>query len=232
MTLSTSRTPTLEEVIRAAIETRLLEVHTALPGRVETYDAARQKASVKPLLKRSVVRSDGSDFAETLPIIPDVPVVFPRGGGFFLSLPMQPGDFVLLLFSESSIDTWQTGAGEETALLEGLDLRRHDLSDAVALAGWYPDKRALASASPAHLVVGADAGKQVHVKTAEIALGIENPADFVALAAKVLTELQNIKLAFDLHTHSGVTTGTAASGPPSAPLPPPQPVASAVVRSE
>jgi len=61
---------------------------------------------------------------------------------------------------------------------------------------------------------------------------IAGGAEFVALADKVLTELTAIKTAFDLHVHSGVTTGGGASGPPAAPMTAPSPVASDTLKSD
>jgi hypothetical protein len=60
-------------------------------------------------------------------------------------------------------------------------------------------------------------------------LKLGNGADFVALAAKVLTELQAIKSWADAHVHP---TGVGPSGPPAAPLPPPGSVAASRVKAE
>jgi hypothetical protein len=37
---------------------------------------------------------------------PDMPLVFPGGGGAFADVPMQAGDEVLLEFATLSIDEW------------------------------------------------------------------------------------------------------------------------------
>ena len=68
----------------------------------------------------------------------------------------------------------------------------------------------------------------------ELLLGA-GAADFVALAAKVLTELQSIKTAYDLHTHAyvpGPAGPTTPSAPPLTPLPAPSSVAAAKVKAE
>ena len=111
MRMGQTRSPDLAEVLRAAVFQGLADTHTAMPGRVEKYDSQRQKADVKPLLKRTVVNLDGTELSEELPVIPDVPVVFPRAGGFFISLPIKKGDFVLLVFCERSIDNYTAGQG-------------------------------------------------------------------------------------------------------------------------
>jgi len=53
--------------------------------------------------------------------------------------------------------------------------------------------------------------------TGTLTLSGGGSVDFVALAAKVLTELQAIQTALATHTHGGVTTGAGTSGPPAAP---------------
>ena len=45
-------TPSFAAVLRQLVDARLVDVHTSLPGRVVSYDATTQRASVKPLLKR------------------------------------------------------------------------------------------------------------------------------------------------------------------------------------
>ncbi len=123
-------TPTFTDVLRLAVGQRLRDLHVSMPGRVESYDAATQEASVQPLIK--VALSDGK--SATLPVINGVPVIWPRGGGAILSFPIQPGDTVLLVFGERSLDEWLQQGGE----VAPADPRSHDLSDAVAIPGLYP----------------------------------------------------------------------------------------------
>ena len=123
-------TPTFSDVLRLAVGRSLRDVHVSLPGRIESYDARKQRASVAPLI--AVALADGT--TADLPVINEVPVVWPRGGGAILSFPLQPGDTVLLIFSERSLDEWCQQGGASTPS----DPRSHDLSDAVAIPGLYP----------------------------------------------------------------------------------------------
>src|SRR5512138_1112258 len=115
--------PSLEEVLDAVLESRLLEVHTAIPGKVVSYDPATQTAEVTPVVQRAEPRADGGNTLTPLPSISDVPVQWPRGGGFALHFPLAPGDHVLLVFSEAAIGHWRA-SGE---LAPPGDLRRHSL---------------------------------------------------------------------------------------------------------
>lgn len=228
--LGQTRSPTNVEVIRAGIAAQLFELHVALPASIEKYDAAKQKIDAKPLLKRNVVLSDGSELLEELPIITDVPVQFPRGGGFFTSLPLAVGDHVLLIFNERSIDKFTQGDGSDT---DPTDVRMHDLSDAVAIPGFYPFSKSLADAHTGNMVLGKDGGAQIHIKPGgEIHIFEEFAAQFVALAQKVLDELDVAKSDRDamrstFGSHIHITTATisasAAPGtiaPPSTPMDP------------
>lgn len=212
------RTPTLAEVIRAAMDHRLRQVHVALPGRVESYNAEEQRADVQPMIQELTPTRAGGELLESLPVIPSVPVAFPRGGGYFLTFPIKAGDFVTLVFAERSIDTWVAGDGAEK---NPDDFRTHDLSDAIAIPGFYPFGQSVGeSAIDADLVMGKDGGSTIHIKdNGEIHLAAENADQFVALAQKVLDELNQVKAdldavktTFDSHMH--ITTATVGLAPP------------------
>ena len=213
-----SKSPGLAEVIRMAIRQQLEGLHTSLPGRIEKYDVGEQKADIQLLLQRVLVDTDGTEMdPETLPILHDVPVRFVRGGGAFSSCPMTEGDLVHVVFVERSTDQYLAGNGD---LTKPLDFRMHNLSDAVAYPGYYPRALALADAHAENAVWGFDGGAQIHIKPGgEVHLGSENAADFVALAQKVLTELQAVQTdqttlgaLLVSHVHPGVTAGPAATG--------------------
>lgn len=187
-------TPTLAEVFRHALDSRLIDFHTATIGKVQYYDAKKQTVDVVPQIKRTI-----GAVSESLPIIPDVPVLFPRANSFFVSLPIKPGDFVQLIFNERSIHAWLQ-EGKEGAPDND---ETHGFHGAVAIPGVYPLSQNLADAHKEHLVIGKDAGPQIHVCDNYVRLAEEDPSDFVALATKVLSELQAIVRLFNAHTHVG-----------------------------
>ena len=177
---------TLEQAIAELVEDRLLDVHTALPGRVQTYYPADQTADVLLLL---------TVHGESIPVLPRIPVAFPRGGGAFVSLPLAAGDFVFVLFAEQDIGVWRARAGAPGT--PG-DLRRHPFSGGVALPCVYPDARKLADAHATNIVIGFDGGNQVHIKPGgEIATGVENPTKHAAQAEEVLARLNELKSAIN-----------------------------------
>lgn len=216
--IDSSANPTIEEAMDVILRNHSASLRVMLPGVIESYDPDRQCANVKPLLP--IPRDTGLEtFEEEIDVLPCVPVVFPRAGDFFLSLPLKEGNYVMLVFGDRSFDRWWRGNGSKVD--EPILQHTHHESDAVALAGFYPDQDALADAHPDNLVLGKNGGAQIHVKDDEVNIYEENAADFVALAQKVLDELDAISSAFSNHTHdvvfgactAGGTTGTAPSGP-------------------
>jgi len=118
----------LSTLLRRAVGRELMDVHTALPGIVDTYDAASRRARVTPAIR--ILLDDGSLLDR--PPVPDVPVLFPAGGGLSLTFPLQRGDPVLMIFSQRGMDGFKV-AFRESAPSRGPIM---DMSDAVALAGF------------------------------------------------------------------------------------------------
>lgn len=125
--------PTLLDAMETVVDGKLAALHVCLPGKVERYDPSSQKADVKPMLKKRLL--DGT--VEELPIIPNVPVVWPRTADFAMAAPISRGDQVLLLFAERSLDEWLSEGGTPAPA----DRRKFDLSDAVAIPGLYSFKQ-------------------------------------------------------------------------------------------
>jgi hypothetical protein len=121
---------TMTDAMRQAVLFQLYDVHTALPGQIISYDHSLQKASIQPCLKKSYL--DGT--TQEMPILNNVPVIFPRAGEASLTFPVSPGDTCLLLFIERSTDLWKSVGG----IVAPNDPRKFDLSDAVAIMGLMP----------------------------------------------------------------------------------------------
>lgn len=185
--------PTLTQLLKHAIEMRLLDVHTALIGRVQTYYSTTQTADIEPVLKRTLTTIDGQIKQESLPLLIDVPVIFPSAGGFFLSFPVKPGDFVQIIFNEVSIDSEP-------------DLSRFNLDGAVAIPGIYNTKKSKIHTK--NMVLGKENSTQVHITNDQILLGSQNATEALAMASKVTQELQKIITAFNTHTHNYHKTPT------------------------
>jgi len=116
-----------DEAYKAHVDGALKNLHTMLPGIVQSFDPVTQTASVQPAIQR-VFNEKG---AVGLPVCVDVPVCFPGGGDFYLTFPVKQGDECILIFSERCIDFWHMNGGLQLPA----EYRLHDLSDAFAVVG-------------------------------------------------------------------------------------------------
>ncbi|MCK6585964.1 MAG: hypothetical protein L6Q76_00105 [Polyangiaceae bacterium] len=191
-------TPSLAALLRRVIDDSVSDIHVAIPGVVERYDAATQTADVLPIAVRWLERDDepSEDARERLPVLPNVPVVFPSGGGYMVTFPVAVGDSVLLVIASRSIEEWRThGRHDESDPIDPRDQRLHDLTGAFAIPCIRPAGRELVSASGDHMVMGKDAGEDaatIHIRATEVRLGSDAATDYVALASKVNDELEKI----------------------------------------
>lgn len=129
-----SNIATLSDNIKQGIDNRLKDLHTSMPGIIVEFDAVNQLAQVQPAIKR-IFRQERTDevllVPTALPVLINVPVIFPRGGGFSLTFPVKPGDECLIEFCERCIDDWH----ETGEVKKPTSKRFHSLSDAVCFVG-------------------------------------------------------------------------------------------------
>ena len=192
-------TPTEADMISAAIESALIDVHVALPGQVQSYNSITQTATIELQVKR--VLPKGVEFVtEDLPVLENVPVQFLRTNTFMVALPLAAGDYGLVVFNEMSIDQWRS-KGDSTS--PG-DIGRHTLTGGVFQPGLMPVAETILPAAlggddiGTDLAVGVIGGIQVRIKptgTVEVVAGGvsgQTADDFVAPAGKTATGLQTI----------------------------------------
>lgn len=122
--------PTLSEVVKEAILSSRVTLHTALPGQVEKFDKSTGRADIQPLIKKKY--KDGTEV--NLPVITSVPVGFQRTQNASISFPLVAGDTGLIIFSERSMDKWLVSGG----VVLPDDTRKHNLSDGIFYPGLYP----------------------------------------------------------------------------------------------
>lgn len=120
-----------EEALRAALDGFRAGLWTAVPGIIQSFNATAQTVEVQPAIKAKLRRPNGDVVSVALPLLVDVPVVFPCGGGFTLTFPITPGDECLVVFSSRCIDAWWQSGGVQ----EPMEARMHDLSDGFAFVG-------------------------------------------------------------------------------------------------
>ena len=219
--------PSWAEVIRGALESHTASMHTITVGRVDSYDALTQTANVQPVMQRAFNVEGNTEF-EKLPLIFNVPVIWPRAGGAFIHLPLAKDDHVVLGFTDTDIAPWRTTGSES----EPDDLRRHSLSNAIAFAG-ITHATGVLSVNPLDiamralgLVLGIDGGDAViGFSSAGIQLGrgpvvlpvaLAPPVDanfatLNAAIAAVAAAVSGLTTAFTTHIHPASAGTTSAT---------------------
>lgn len=193
-------TPTLREVVDDAVEQRLMHVHTALEGVVKSYDADLQVVDVQSEVYAPFLQPDGTKTYQQLGVCFRCPVGFPGvAGGFRITFPIPEGTTGLIICTENPLDEWFEQGGE----IEPFVHRRHHLSDAMFVPILRNKKGAFKDAGADALTMGLDGGVQVVVTRNTVELGgnpSNPPTDFVAMAEKVLDQLNALKGIFSSWT--------------------------------
>lgn len=131
--LQTERSNNYQLALKLAIQEQLKYLWTTLPGQIVTYrvdpnDPFAGTADIQITITVSVQQEDGTQVVTKLPLLRDVPVVMPAGGGFDFSIPLKPGDNVVVQFGDRGIDNWWAYGGVQPQT----GRRVHDLSDGFA----------------------------------------------------------------------------------------------------
>jgi len=115
------------------------DIRVAIPGIVQSFDPIEQTVTVQPAIRERIRDQDGNMQFVDLPLLLDVPIVFPRAGGFVLTMPVKQGDECLVVFSDMCIDAWWSNGDVQNQI----EKRRHDLSDAFAILGAWSQPRVI-----------------------------------------------------------------------------------------
>ena len=178
----------VKTIIKGWMDSRVSKIHTAMPGRVVSYDPSTNRASVQP--NGYYKSEDGRNIQ--YPIIHNVPIQFPmgQGGTAGITFPINAGDGCLLVFSETQNDDFLGGNKGDSE-----DSRRHSLNDAIAIPGVY------AGAAPSNVSHPGD----VCVFKGGTMLRISDGS--VSITGATLTVSGDViggGISLDNHTHTGV----------------------------
>ena len=206
---------------QAAINTRV-----AMPGIIQSFDATEQTVTVQCAI-REKINMDGNLSWQDIPLLLDVPIIFPRAGNYILTMPIQAGDECLVVFGDSCMDAWWQSGGVQNQI----DCRRHDLSDGYAIVGLYSQPRRIAnySTNTAQLrnlsgsaYVELD-GTTINIVGSEVNINAPtvnvNGPNTTITGRTVIDGKTSITSETDIqgrdfisHTHSGVMTGGGNTG--------------------
>ncbi len=210
---ATSETPTMTNALEAVIQKSLLEMNTCLPGQIESFNPATGMDSIQPSIKIKYVKDDE---VVNLPIINDVPIIFPRAGESAITFPLKKGDGVLIIFSQRSIERWKSTGG----IVEAGDPRHHALSDAFAIPGAYDQTSSISGFDADNLVIRNGNASKVTVKPEEIEIAVGSAKLVVTKDGKfsigngVINLLDVLDATLTALQVMTVPTGTGPSGIP------------------
>lgn len=113
---------TLTDLVKRTVRKAMEETRVAMPARVLSYDAGSRLARIQIL--QPELTSDGKTVDQ--PVITDVPVFMPIGGGAAVTFPVGAGDEGVVWFADQDIGAWSADGNRSPD-----SARRHSLTDAM-----------------------------------------------------------------------------------------------------
>ena len=188
-------------------------MRVSMPGIIQSFDPDAVTAVVQPAIKGAEKDESGAEVSVNLPLLVDVPVVFPRGGGCTLTFPVEAGDECLVIFADRCIDFWWQSGG----IQEPVDERMHDLSDAFCIVGPQSQAKKISGISTSAVELRSDDGEtKLSLNPAGGAINGTAPGGFNLNGLKILSDgrLQLVDGSIvDKHTHGGVEPGSSSTAP-------------------
>lgn len=190
----------VEEAQRLLLDGRQATIWTAIPCIVQSVDLSAMTLEAQPTIQGVVEDENGKQQFVNLPLLVDVPIVFPSAGGFTITLPIAANDEVLVIFASRCIDAWWQSGG----IQKPMEARMHDLSDGFAIPGPRSQPRKISGISATDIQIRLDSG------AAYISI---DPAGKIKLHSTHMVEVTadtEIKMTAPLITAEGnfVVTGT------------------------
>ncbi|EOG7983343.1 translation initiation factor IF-2 [Raoultella ornithinolytica] len=213
---SQSRSGALAEVLASERKVLSEQMRVALPGIIQSFDPESVTAVVQPAIRYIERDNDGNQSTKDYPLLVDVPVVFPRGGGCTLTFPVKEGDECLVIFADRCIDFWWQSGG----IQEPVDGRMHDLSDAFCIVGPQSQAKKIGGISTTAAQLRTDDGSAIIELAAGGAVTITSPQITINGPLQVNGEITSTgdQLAGGIsqigHTHGGVEPGGGSTGAP------------------
>jgi hypothetical protein len=189
----------LTEALQLLVESSLSDINTSMPGKIVSYDAARNRAVVKPVMPKSLSNDDSLE----APSIVEVPVMWPTSGNgaSSITMPIKPGDGVMLSFQQRSIEDWLNGNESKPS-----DPRQFDLSDCVALPGLnvadtvgHPDNMVV-KFNDANVIITPD--NQITIGNANASIYIDSDGSMTISAKTIYISTASNHFTLETHKHT------------------------------
>lgn len=210
-----------EEAQRLVLDGRQSTIWSAMPCIVTKVDFAAMTLEAQPAIQGTIEDESGAKQSVNLPLLVDVPIVFPSAGGFTITMPIAVGDEVLVVFASRCIDAWWQSGG----IQRPMEARMHDLSDGFAIPGPRSQPNVIEGISETALQIRNDAGTSYVELSADGKIKLVTPSEIqvtgnlrvsgtVVVSGDVVAHSETTPVSLAVHIHSGVTTGGGNSGPP------------------
>jgi hypothetical protein len=214
------RQVTLEQVTDASTQSLKNALYHRWPGAVVAYHADSQTADIQPMTNDPRTDTDtGAVVPEPWPVLLNVPIAWPRFGGFVLVGPLKVGDPVTLeAFDIDPTSAFAAGAKKSTSPVNPTDVRRHSGGYWSATPTNLTGPIADASEAAAKWLLGLD-GDTAQILFALAALVVGKTGSTVSIAGgqfALVVAPWAMQLATALTTFSG-TIGALTPNPPTTP---------------
>lgn len=124
----------LTDSIIGLIENELVTTYTMLPATITDVSllSSENKVSVQPAQEYL----DGTGEYQAEPILAELPVQWPAGGGAVMTFPLAIGDDVMVVFSKDSNVEFQAST---EGTVQPFDTRQHDIADGYVVPSIFRD---------------------------------------------------------------------------------------------
>ena len=189
------------------------EIHTAMPGTIESVDYEEGLVNVLPALKMKLPNGELINY----PLITGVPVLTfsSNSTGVSVTLPVVPGDTCWIMISEQSLDAWMYGMDTNADL-------PFDLTNAICIPGLSPTLNAEQQKANDEKAVIVRAGEQKLTISPEgiridgdlhIAGNISADGALSVAGQASASEFSARGVSLSGHTHTSSASGSPTSAP-------------------
>ncbi len=140
-------------------------IYTALPATIESYNTKTKRAKLVPAIKS--ISTDNK--SSLLPVLVNVPVIFPASGAFTMHFPLAAGDAVLVVFSQRGIQNFKQDYQRSNPTNENV----LDYDSPIAIAGFGAISFTPAETNSASLQTN-DGKNAVIIGESEVSLKLDN----------------------------------------------------------
>lgn len=165
----------------------MFRTRCAIPAIIQSYNPSQNTVEAQPAIRERLVMEDGSIQYLNLPLLINVPVVFPTSGSCSITFPISRGDECLIIFSDLAIDNfWTSGS-----IQNPIEVRRHDLSDGIAIPCAISLTRARGAGGTLKLAKGNTtidlSGNSIVIKNGETRISVDGTSTVMHAGTSTIT---------------------------------------------